>query len=54
MHLPLLLLADEPEPLRGYLQLSDLYVPHAGNGQPLAVTHGLPHRDLVWFDQEPC
>jgi hypothetical protein len=26
VHLPLLLLADEPQPLHGYLQLGDLYV----------------------------
>ncbi len=54
IHLPLLLLANEPEPLRGYLQLGNLYVLRAGNGQPLGVTHILPHRDMAWFDQELC
>ena len=41
-HLPLLLLADEPQPVRGYLQLGDLYVLRAGTGHPLGVTHVLP------------
>ena len=43
VHLPLLLLADEPKPLCGYLQLGDLYVLRAGNGQPLGVTHVLSY-----------
>jgi ribosomal protein S18 acetylase RimI-like enzyme len=47
--LPLLLLADEPEPLRGYLQDGDLYVLWAvnrrGYREPLGVTHVLPTPD---------
>jgi ribosomal protein S18 acetylase RimI-like enzyme len=39
LHLPLLLLADEPQPLRGYLQDGTLYVLRADNGGPIGVTH---------------
>jgi len=44
-YLPLLHLADEPEPVRGYLQApeSDLYVLRHGDGQPLGVTFVLLH-----------
>ena len=34
-HLPLLLLADEPEPLRAYLQAGDLYALRAGVLRPV-------------------
>jgi ribosomal protein S18 acetylase RimI-like enzyme len=40
--MPLLLLADEPEPLQGYLQSGDLYVLRGGNGEALGVTLVLP------------
>jgi ribosomal protein S18 acetylase RimI-like enzyme len=40
--LPLLLLADEPEPLRGYLQNGDLYALRDAAGEALGVTHVLP------------
>jgi ribosomal protein S18 acetylase RimI-like enzyme len=40
--LPLLLLADEPEPLRGYLQDGDLYVLRDAAGEALGATHVLP------------
>ena len=40
-YLPLLLLADEPEPLRGYLQSGDLYALHGADGEPLGATHVL-------------
>lgn len=46
--LPLLLLADEPEPLRGYLQEGDLYVFWGTVGryrEPLGATHVLPVPD---------
>lgn len=46
-YLPLLLLADEPEPLRGYLNVGDLYVLHDEAGEPLGVTLTLP------YGQEP-
>ncbi|MFT4037991.1 MAG: GNAT family N-acetyltransferase [Thermomicrobiales bacterium] len=42
-YVPLLLLADEPEPLRAYLQEGDLYVLRAADGAPLGVTLVLPH-----------
>ena len=44
-YLPLLHLADEPEPVRGYLQApeSDLYVLRHADGEPLGVTFVLPH-----------
>ena len=44
-YLPLLLLADEPEPLRGYLQVQDgdLYVLREASGEPLGVTLVLPY-----------
>lgn len=42
---PLLLLADEPEPLRAYLDDGDLYVLRAEGGQPAGVTLVLPHAD---------
>lgn len=35
---PLLLLADEPEPLRGYLQEGDLYLLRDGHGEALGAT----------------
>lgn len=41
-YLPLLLLADEPEPLRAYLNDGDLYVLRDEAGTPLGVTHVLP------------
>ncbi|MGH2613871.1 MAG: GNAT family N-acetyltransferase [Thermomicrobiales bacterium] len=40
---PLLLLADEPEPLRGYLQDGDLYVLRGAEGEPVGVTLVLPY-----------
>ena len=42
---PLLLLADEPDPLRGYLQDGDLYVLRDMTREPLGVTHVLPAAD---------
>ena len=36
---PLLLLADEPEPLHGYLQTGDLYVLRTDDGETLGATH---------------
>jgi ribosomal protein S18 acetylase RimI-like enzyme len=44
-YLPLLHLADEPGPVRGYLQApaGDLYVLRAAGGEPLGVTFVLPH-----------
>jgi ribosomal protein S18 acetylase RimI-like enzyme len=42
-YVPLLLLADEPEPLRGYLQDGDLYVLSGAAGEPLGVTLVLPY-----------
>ena len=44
-YLPLLHLADEPEPVRGYLQApeGDLFVLRAVRGEPLGVTFVLPH-----------
>ena len=44
-YLPLLHLADEPEPVGGYLQLpeGDLYVLRHEGGEPLGVTFVLPH-----------
>ncbi len=47
LHLPLLLLADEPQPLRGYLQDGTLYVLHADNGGSIGVTH------VVTYDADP-
>ena len=44
-HLPLLLLADEPEPLRGYLQRGDLYALTARTGEALGVTLVLPYAE---------
>jgi ribosomal protein S18 acetylase RimI-like enzyme len=46
-YVPLLLLADEPEPLRSYLDDGDLYVLQDGAGTPLGVTLVLP-----WQDEE--
>jgi GNAT superfamily N-acetyltransferase len=40
--LPLLYLADEPEPLSGYLNQGDLYVLRDASGEALGVTHVLP------------
>jgi ribosomal protein S18 acetylase RimI-like enzyme len=40
---PLLLLADEPEPLRTYLNDGDLYVMREAGGDPVGVTLALPH-----------
>jgi ribosomal protein S18 acetylase RimI-like enzyme len=40
--LPLLLLADEAEPLRGYLHEGDLYALTDANGEVTGVTHVLP------------
>ena len=44
-YLPLLYLADEPEPVRGYLQASegDLYVLRDAGGDSLGVTFVLPY-----------
>jgi ribosomal protein S18 acetylase RimI-like enzyme len=39
VYLPLLLLADEPQPLRGYLQDGTLYVLRTDDGNPVGVTH---------------
>ena len=44
-YVPLLLLADEPEPLRGYLQTGDLYVLEDDEATPMGVTLVVPHRD---------
>lgn len=41
-YVPLLLLADEPKPLRGYLNDGDLYVLQDPSGAPLGVTLVLP------------
>ncbi len=41
-YVPLLLLADEPEPLRRYLDDGDLYVLRDANGGALGVTLVLP------------
>ena len=43
--LPLLLLADEPEPLRRYLHRGDLYALTGSSGEMLGVTLVLPHPD---------
>ncbi len=42
-YLPLLLLADEKEPLRGYMQNGNLYALHDRDGALLGVTLVLPH-----------
>lgn len=42
---PLLLLADEPDPLRTYLNTGDLYVLQDSAGSPLGVTLVLPYHD---------
>ncbi len=42
-YVALLLLADEPEPLRGYLQSGELYALNAGDGEALGVTLVLPY-----------
>jgi ribosomal protein S18 acetylase RimI-like enzyme len=44
-YVPLLLLADEPEPLRGYLRDGALYVLRNTSGEPLGVTLVLPYGD---------
>ena len=46
-YLPLLHLADEPEPVRGYLQApaGDLYVLRGAGSEPLGVTFVLPHAE---------
>lgn len=44
-YVPLLLLADEPEPLRGYMQEGELYVLSGDNGEPLGVTLVLPYHE---------
>ena len=44
-YLPLLLLADEPEPLRGYLQDGDLYALLAEDGHALGATLVMPTPD---------
>jgi ribosomal protein S18 acetylase RimI-like enzyme len=44
--LPLLLLADEAEPLRGYLQSGDLYLMRAIGGEALGVTHVVPYKTV--------
>lgn len=44
-YVPLLLLADEPVPLRSYLNDGDLYVLRHASGTPLGVTLVLPYRD---------
>jgi ribosomal protein S18 acetylase RimI-like enzyme len=46
-YVPLLLLADEPEPLRTYLDDGDLYVLAEADGTPVGVTLVLP-----WHDEE--
>ena len=46
-YVPLLLLADEPEPLRTYLNTGDLYVLRDQAGTPLGVTLVLP-----WHEEE--
>jgi GNAT superfamily N-acetyltransferase len=46
-YVPLLLLADEPEPLRGYLHDGDLYVLREASGEALGATLILP------FPEEP-
>jgi GNAT superfamily N-acetyltransferase len=47
LHLPLLLLADEPEPLREYLQDGNLYVLRTDDGDPIGVTH------VMTYDADP-
>jgi ribosomal protein S18 acetylase RimI-like enzyme len=42
-YLPLLLLADEAEPLRGYLDEGDLYVLREASGETVGATLILPH-----------
>lgn len=42
-YVPLLLLADEPEPMRGYLNDGDLFVLREASGESLGVTLVLPH-----------
>jgi ribosomal protein S18 acetylase RimI-like enzyme len=44
-YVPLLLLADEPEPLHGYLDDGDLYVLQDPTGATLGVTLVLPWHD---------
>lgn len=44
-YLPLLLLADEPEPLRGYMQRGDLYALTTRTGETLGATLVLPYAD---------
>jgi ribosomal protein S18 acetylase RimI-like enzyme len=46
-YVPLLLLADEPEPLRAYLDDGDLYVLRDQSGTPLGVT-----LVLTWHGEE--
>ncbi|MCA9863837.1 MAG: GNAT family N-acetyltransferase [Thermomicrobiales bacterium] len=46
-YVPLLLLADEPEPLRSYLNDGDLYVLRDQAGSLLGATHVLP-----WHGEE--
>ena len=46
-YVPLLLLADEPAPLRGYLKDGDLYVLQDQAGTPLGVTLVLPWHDAA-------
>ncbi len=46
-YVPLLLLADEPEPLRAYLNDGDLYLLQDAAGTPLGVALVLP-----WHDEE--
>jgi GNAT superfamily N-acetyltransferase len=41
-YVPLLLLADEPEPLHGYLNDGDLYVLRESDGEPLGAALVLP------------
>ncbi|MBA3450635.1 MAG: GNAT family N-acetyltransferase [Chloroflexia bacterium] len=41
-YFPLLLLADESEPLRGYMQDGDLYAFHGADGAPLGATLVVP------------
>ncbi len=44
-YLPLLLLADEPEPLRSYLDDGELYILREDDGDAVGVTLTLPHCD---------
>jgi ribosomal protein S18 acetylase RimI-like enzyme len=49
-YLPLLLLADEPKPISGYLDDGDLYVLRDEGPEPLGVTLVVPHDDPGTFE----